>query len=279
MPKPAENPSNPFAALGAGRKGGYSKDEWDAVMAAKGIDESIRKAYNPFALDDDGDGDDSVFVLNKVIGSDIDRLWGDLFVVPNEVRAWLARQSGDVKLIVNSPGGAFYSGIEIYAMLAAYDKGEVSVEVQGLAASAAAILIMGASAVHLSLGSQVMVHRAWTFAIANAEELEKLAKEMYKLDEGQIDIFVKRTGLKREKVEALLGDETFMSADDAVKLGFADGISEPAVAPADDAKAKDNEASLDGKKTPADNPPEMNGATEASMLATMSLITLNRNPR
>lgn len=137
---------------------------------------------------------------------------------------------GDIDTLyvrINSPGGVAFAGIAIYNILKRVEA-EVVVTVDGLAASAASLIAMSGDRVTMNTGSMIMIHNAWTFAIGEAKDLRKTADRLDQLQKSMVSIYKEKTGLSDEKIVELLNDETWMDAETAVELGFADRVDESA---------------------------------------------------
>lgn len=133
-------------------------------------------------------------------------------------------QLGGVKKIsvrLNSPGGDAFMGVSIMNALRRHDA-KITVHVDALAASAASIIAMGADRIVMHEGSMMMIHRAWTFAMGNSEDLAKVSETLAKVDQNLVDIYHRKSGLDKAKVKQLVDAETWMGAQEAVDLGFAD---------------------------------------------------------
>jgi ATP-dependent Clp protease protease subunit len=122
---------------------------------------------------------------------------------------------------LNSPGGDYFLGVSISNALRRHPA-KVIVHVDALAASAASVIAMGGDRVIMHPGSLMMVHRAWTIAMGNAEDIGKVAETLNKVDDNLIDVYHKRTGMDKAKLRSLVDAETWMSGDEAVQYGFAD---------------------------------------------------------
>jgi len=133
----------------------------------------------------------------------------------------------DITVKINSPGGSVFEGFAIYNELRQH-KAKVTVEVMGIAASAAAYIAMAGDDIRMGLGSFIMVHNAWGMVIGNRNDLAESIVTLEQIDNAQIDIFEARTGLGRDKIEAFMDAETFLSANEAVKNGFADSVMDAA---------------------------------------------------
>lgn len=160
----------------------------------------------------------SELIIDGVIASES---WFDDEVTPKEFREELSRHSGNITVRINSPGGDVFAGVAIYNMLAEHS-GEVTVKVDGLAASIASLIAMAGDKIVMLPGSMMMVHQPWTFAAGNADDLEEVIESLKKIGESMTPIYATRTGLSEERVNELLKAETWMTANDAVELGFAD---------------------------------------------------------
>lgn len=130
-----------------------------------------------------------------------------------------------IELSINSPGGDVFDGIAIYNELKEH-KGKVSVRVMGLAASAASIVAMAGDEVIIGEGAHLMIHKAWTMALGDAMELRKTADMLEGIDGSLVGIYHNRTGIKPDKLASMLEEETWLTADEAIELGFADAKSE-----------------------------------------------------
>lgn len=130
----------------------------------------------------------------------------------------------DITLEVNSNGGLVTVGSEIYTALKEY-KGHVTVEVTGMAASAASVAIMGADTVRISPTAQIMIHKALlTRASGNSDDLEKAVNALKSSDQTIINAYVSKTGLSEDEIFEMMKNETFMPAQVAVEKGFADEL-------------------------------------------------------
>lgn len=161
-------------------------------------------------------------ILDGPIASDT--WWGDE-VTPDLFREELKQHAGDLTVVINSPGGDVFAGLAIYNALVNHN-GNVTVRVDGLAASIASVIAMAGDKIIMSPGSMIMIHRPSVYAAGTVDDMEKAKDVLLKIEEGIIPIYAKRTGLSDEKITELLEAETWMLADKAVELGFADEVSE-----------------------------------------------------
>ncbi len=128
-----------------------------------------------------------------------------------------------IHLRINSPGGDVFDARAIKTALRQH-AAKVIAHVDGLAASAATYIALGADEVEISQGGFFMIHNAWTLAMGNANELREVALLLDKVDASILNDYVAKTGLDAEQVKAWMDAETWFTADDAVEHGFVDRV-------------------------------------------------------
>jgi ATP-dependent Clp protease protease subunit len=149
--------------------------------------------------------------------------WGDE-VTPKIFMSELAEFGGkDITVWINSPGGDVVAGSRIYTALKEH-KGQVTVKIDGLAASAASVIAMAGDFVYMSPTSLLMIHDPMTIAIGNENDMEQAIAVLRECKESIINAYALKTGISRAKISRLMSDETWMNAKKAVELGFADKI-------------------------------------------------------
>ena len=173
---------------------------------------------------------------------DEDSIWGDE-ITPQDFRAELEAEDGDVTVWINSPGGNVFAAAEIYTMLKDYS-GAVTVKIASVAASAASVVAMAGEKVLMSPTAILMIHDPSTVAMGNARDMEKAIDTLNEVKESIINAYTLKSGLSRKKVSDLMTNETWMDARQAVDLGFADEIlyqdkKEPTEEPDEDPDEKD----------------------------------------
>ena len=149
--------------------------------------------------------------------------WFDDDVTPKLFREQLNAGAGDVVIWVNSPGGDCVAASQIYTMLMEY-KGRVTVKIDGIAASAASVIAMAGTEVLMAPTSLLMIHNPLTVAIGDSEEMQKAIAMLDEVKESIINAYELKTGMSRAKLAHLMDAETWMNAQKAIELGFADGI-------------------------------------------------------
>lgn len=131
------------------------------------------------------------------------------------------KEDEDIELAINSYGGDVFVGIDIMNTLRAH-KGTVTIDITGIAASAAGVICMGADVVRMYSNTQFMLHNAWTVVAGNAKQLRKKADDLDSIGESVLASYTHRIDEKTAK--ELLEKETYLSATKALKLGLADEI-------------------------------------------------------
>ena len=153
---------------------------------------------------------------------------------------------------VCSPGGSLSDGLAICALFR--DHGNVHVHIQGMTASAATVLAMGARRISMSPESVMLVHNAsymiFEWEQANKEKLsekqaeyEEMKKNLATLDSVMADLYATRSGGNRDEMAALMKEERWLSAQECLELGLIDAIDG---ADGDDTAADGSASSTDG---------------------------------
>lgn len=122
---------------------------------------------------------------------------------------------------INSPGGDVFEGVAIYNALVR-NKARVTIAVDALAASIASVIAMAGDEIEIAGNAMLMVHNAWTFAMGNAVELREICDVLDQIDATITNTYVARTSQTADDVRALMAAETWLTADKAVEMGFAD---------------------------------------------------------
>ena len=162
-------------------------------------------------------------------GTIAEESWFDDDVTPQLFKDELNAGEGDIVVWINSPGGDCVAAAQIYNMLMDY-KGNVTVKIDGIAASAASVIAMAGTKVLVSPVSMLMIHNPATIAIGDKAEMEKAIDMLNEVKDSIINAYEIKTGLSRAKLSHLMDAETWMDANKAVELGFADEIMKRAEA-------------------------------------------------
>ena len=135
----------------------------------------------------------------------------------------LFADSGDVVIWINSPGGDCVAASQIYSMLMDY-KGNVTIKIDGIAASAASVIAMAGTKVLMAPTALMMIHNPATVAFGDHEDMQKAIDMLTEVKESIINAYEIKTNMSRAKLSHLMDSETWMNANKAIELGFADDI-------------------------------------------------------
>lgn len=155
--------------------------------------------------------------LNGTIAEDS---WFDDDVTPKMFKEELMDGSGNITVWINSPGGDCVAAAQIYNMLREY-KGDVTVKIDGIAASAASVIAMAGDKVLISPVSMMMIHNPMTVAFGDSGEMQRAIDMLSSVKDSIINAYEIKTGLSRVKLAHLMDSETWMDANKAIELGFA----------------------------------------------------------
>ena len=131
--------------------------------------------------------------------------------------------NGPVTIWINSPGGDCIAASQIYSMLMDY-KGDVTVKIDGIAASAASVIAMAGTKVFMAPTALMMIHNPATGAFGDHVDMQKAIEMLDEVKESIINAYELRTGLSHAQLSHMMDDTTWMNAKKAIELGFADEL-------------------------------------------------------
>lgn len=166
------------------------------------------------------DNDERILMLNGEISNET---WFGDEITPEEFRGELNSGQGKVTVWINSPGGDCFAAAQIYNMLMEYP-GTVDVHIDGIAASAASVIAMAGNHVAISPVGMMMIHNPATVSIGDEREMKKAMEMLSEVKESIINAYELKTGLPRKQLSNMMNAESWMNAQKAVELGFADSI-------------------------------------------------------
>ena len=201
------------------------------LLATFGISSPVLERWSPRQAQAAKPGE--ILIYGAIVPhSDIEiyRQWfGDDSVISNQIfREKLSEIEGDVTIRVNSPGGDVW---EASGMLQAIQErqgegGTVNATVDGLAASAASVVILPSDEIIMASLATMMIHASWTWAVGSAADLQKGADLLNKLDGQVAKEYAKRMNSTAKEVMDLMLEETWFTAEEAVEAGLADKVYE-----------------------------------------------------
>lgn len=135
-----------------------------------------------------------------------------------------------IELHINSPGGDVFAGYTIYNALTAWTRAvpgrSIAVIIDGLAASIASVIAMAGDSIAMPEASLLMIHNPWCMTVGDAEEHRKSAEQLDTITEQLANVYASRTGLTAAECREMMNNETYISAEDALRMGFATEIIE-----------------------------------------------------
>jgi ATP-dependent Clp protease protease subunit len=173
----------------------------------------------------EADGSPETERVLELYGTIAEESWFDDDITPQLFRDELFAGNGPVTIWVNSPGGDCVAASQIYAMLMDY-KNDVTVKIDGVAASAASVIAMAGTKVLMAPTALMMIHNPATLAIGDSAEMQKAIDMLSEVKESIINAYEIKTNMRRSKLSQLMDAETWMNANKAIEYGFADGILE-----------------------------------------------------
>lgn len=192
-------------------------------------------------------------------------------VTDKSVRDELAKFKNTEPLLVriNSPGGDVMQAVAIKTMLDQW-KGGVSIQIDGLAASAASYIATAGAKCTMADGAMYMIHNPWTIAVGDSRDMRKQADVLDKIGGKLVDAYSRRAGKDSKAIQKMLDEETWLTSDEAVEQGFADEvIKETAAAYAIPVAM--------GFKHPPQDPKEPTQRTVNKLAALQRQLDLTRN--
>lgn len=143
---------------------------------------------------------------------------------PNAFKEELQQCKGDINVWIDSYGGDVFAAAGIYNALKEYNQGNVTVKIDGKAMSAASVIAMAGDEILMSPVAIMMIHNPLSAVRGYASDMRKQAEVLDEVKESLINAYQAKTNMSRNKIAAMMDDETYMNANIAVKQGFANGI-------------------------------------------------------
>lgn len=165
-------------------------------------------------------------VVNDELGQLYDWIGLDC-ICPSKIHNFLDcdddNEVEDVVINLSSGGGDVSSASQIYTELKSYPA-NVTVNITGLAASAASVIAMSGDTINISPTAMLMIHQASMQIDGNTDDLSHYANVLSSVDKSVASAYENKTGLSESKILKMMSDETWLNAKDAVDLGFADSV-------------------------------------------------------
>lgn len=231
-----------------------------------------RKAARKFEVRASGD-EAEVFLYDAIVSDELEAEWFGGVAPEPFVAALREIKAGTIHLRINSPGGSVFAARAMEQALRDHPA-KVIAHIDGLAASAATFIAMGADEVVMNKGSLFMIHKAWTGCWGNSDDLRTEADLLDKIDGTLIQTYADRTGQSAEQIGEWMAAETWFTAQEAMDAGFADSIAqeEPKAKAAWNLSAYARAPQPDAPPEPP--PPEPSRVDPGALLRRLSLAEL-----
>lgn len=167
----------------------------------------------------------TIYLYDMIVDTDDEAEWWGGVSPQAFVKALNAMTAPTIHLRVNSPGGSVFAARAMEQAIREHPSNIVA-HVDGLAASAASFLIMSAGQIEAAPGAFIMIHKAWTIAWGNSDDLVTTAGLLDQIDASLVKTYAARTGQEPDEIAGWMKAETWFEADRAVELGFADRVAE-----------------------------------------------------
>lgn len=193
------------------------------ISALNGVEWFVPDAQMQAFAPVHAEADENTIVINGQVGSysdDENSLDAESFR-----RKLKSMGDRDITVAINSPGGSYFDGVAIYNMLVQH-KGMVNINIIGEASSAASIIAMAGDRVVMGQSCLMMIHNASGVVFGNAKEMRTVAAIFDKLDDSMALVYSARTGIDKERIVEMMGNETYMNAQEALEYGFVDELVE-----------------------------------------------------
>lgn len=148
-------------------------------------------------------------------------------VTPQLIRRQLNEMKDAESIVVNinSNGGDVFSGVAIYNMLKRHPA-KMIVNIDGIAASIASVIAMAGDVIYMPSNAVIMVHNAWSTMQGDSKQLRKQADALEKINNVIYNSYLSRKlNIKRDELQYLMDNETFLTAEEAKEIGFIDKIT------------------------------------------------------
>lgn len=131
----------------------------------------------------------------------------------------------EIDVHINSTGGAVAEGLAIYNVLKNSNM-KVTTYCDGFACSAASVVFMAGDERIMNEASLLMIHNAWTYTQGNADAFRKQAEDLDKITQASVKAYMRNVNISEEELKTMMDNETWVSADEAKKMGFATKVLE-----------------------------------------------------
>ena len=164
----------------------------------------------------------SIYIYDYIASDTLEaEFWGG--ISPEQLIEALAQAPGIVHLRINSPGGSVFAARAMQTAIRQHT-GKIIAHVDGLAASAATFLVMGADEAEMAEGAFLMIHESWAVIAGNKKEMRHTADLLEKIDGSIANDYQRKSGASAEQVAAWMAEETWFTAQEALDAKLIDRV-------------------------------------------------------
>lgn len=135
-------------------------------------------------------------------------------------------QAKKIRLNISSLGGDVNDAFSIYDMLKSHPA-YIEANIEGWTASSGTLIAMSADSVRMSENAMFLIHNAWMGTIGDAEEHRKNAELLEKINNKLVAVYKKKTKKREQTISSLMKEEKWITADEAMEMGFVDEVFKP----------------------------------------------------
>lgn len=144
-------------------------------------------------------------------------------ILADDVFDQVEGHEGPIDVHINSYGGFVTDAVAIYNILERHE-GRVTAFVDGVSASAASIVMLGADEIAAPSNATIMIHRPWGASIGTSDDMRRSANVLDMTEEQMLDMYASRMSVSRAEVADMLDEETWMTAQQALDVGLVDVV-------------------------------------------------------
>ncbi|MDH0342842.1 head maturation protease, ClpP-related [Chromobacterium haemolyticum] len=170
-------------------------------------------------------GETAIYLYDPIVGDRVTAEWWGGICPQDFVPALRQLKTENIRLYTNCPGGDVFASEAICQALREHPA-HITMQIEGYAASAATSIACACDEVVATSGSKYMIHKTWTMAIGNDDELSKVVDLLRNCDESMYERYMGRTGQPRDQIVEWCKAETWFNAEQALEHGFIDSILE-----------------------------------------------------
>lgn len=194
-------------------------------------------------------GDETVLYIYGTIGED----WYGEGITAKSVRDQLDKiTASEITVRINSGGGSVFDGIAIMNLLKSHPA-RIKVLVDGYAASAASVIAMAGDEIIMPSNTMMMIHRPWTFAYGNVDELMEVCDSLEKIGEATRQSYMDRFTGDAEAFNEIYNKESYLTAEECLAYGLCDKVTSESKSAADEPQQPEPDERQTENKEPQQN--------------------------